>query len=238
MTTTVGKSTAAGPRGGAVGAGGAVGSGGERLRIDELAHRSGIASGTIRFYQREGLIPPPERIGRVAFYGAGHLQRLQRIRALQAQGLPLAVIGDLLAREDAGQDISAWLELDRAVFGRQPGEALERVTGQLAARLRAMGVPEPAVAGGLERVSERLRAVAEEISELGWRLFAPDRQRLASGSDDTVAEEVRARFEELRAAAERLVAVLFPRLLEEEIRARSERYAVTLAGRRRRGRRP
>jgi len=103
----------------------------ERLRIDELAQRSGLPSGTIRFYQREGLIPPPEREGRVAFYSEEHLRRLERVRALQAQGLPLSVVGDLLAREDAGEDISGWLALDSAVFGRRDGgqpvdeEALE-----------------------------------------------------------------------------------------------------------------
>jgi DNA-binding transcriptional MerR regulator len=90
-----------------------------RLRIDELAHRSGIASGTIRFYQREGLIDPPEREGRVAYYDPSHVERLGRIRALQAHGLPLALIRDLLAREDAGHDISAWLALDSAVFGKR-----------------------------------------------------------------------------------------------------------------------
>lgn len=89
-----------------------------RMRIDELAQHSEIPSGTIRFYQREGLIPPPEREGRVAYYSPEHLERLERVRALQSQGLPLALVGDLLAREDAGEDISAWLALDAAVFGR------------------------------------------------------------------------------------------------------------------------
>ena len=48
-----------------------------RLRIDDLAQRSGIPSGTIRFYQREGLIPPPEHEGRVAYYGEQHVRRLE-----------------------------------------------------------------------------------------------------------------------------------------------------------------
>lgn len=93
----------------------------QRLRIDELAQRSGIPSGTIRFYQREGLIAPPVREGRLAYYSAEHVDRLERVRALQARGLPLSVVGDLLAREDAGEDPAAWLALDSAVFATRGG---------------------------------------------------------------------------------------------------------------------
>ncbi len=92
-----------------------------QLRIDELAQRSGIPSGTIRFYQREGLIPPPRREGRVAYYSEEHLERLQRVRGLQAQGLPLSLVGDLIAREDAGEDVAGWLALDTAVLGSHGG---------------------------------------------------------------------------------------------------------------------
>lgn len=41
--------------------------------IDELAHLSGISSRTIRFYNTQGLLPPPEMRGRVAFYDQEHL---------------------------------------------------------------------------------------------------------------------------------------------------------------------
>jgi DNA-binding transcriptional MerR regulator len=88
-----------------------------RLRIDDLAQQTGIPSGTIRFYQREGLIEAPEREGRVAYYSPAHADRLRRVRALQSQGLPLSLVRDLLAREDAGEDIGGWLALDTAVFG-------------------------------------------------------------------------------------------------------------------------
>jgi DNA-binding transcriptional MerR regulator len=112
-----------------------------RLRIDDLAQRAAMPSGTIRFYQREGLIPPPRREGRIAYYSEEHLRRLERIRALQAQGLPLSVVGDLLAREDAGDDISGWLALDSAVFTRPAGG--EPVDEQA---LAALGVGEDTLA--------------------------------------------------------------------------------------------
>jgi DNA-binding transcriptional MerR regulator len=45
---------------------------------------------TIRFYIAQGLLPGPLRSGRGAAYGKPHLQRLDRIKALQAKGMPLA----------------------------------------------------------------------------------------------------------------------------------------------------
>ena len=38
---------------------------------------------TIRFYQKRRLLPPPDREGRVAWYGPEHVERLARIRELQ-----------------------------------------------------------------------------------------------------------------------------------------------------------
>jgi DNA-binding transcriptional MerR regulator len=65
-------------------------------RIDDLAHRSGVSVDTIRFWQRHGLLDPPRRAGRTALYGQAHLDRLVRIRDLQARHLSLAVIKQLL----------------------------------------------------------------------------------------------------------------------------------------------
>lgn len=237
-----------------------------RLRIDELAQLSGVASGTIRFYQREGLIPPPEREGRVAFYDPEHLHRLERIRAFQEQGLPLAVIGGLLEREERGEDVAGWLALDAAVFapaaaaseavpdgafdrlGLEPEDIealavaglIQRENGRLEAtpgllelttRLIEAGVQPRTISAGAALVAERLRAVAEAMGQLGWDVFAPERQRIEA--DEPVAEEVLAKLEEMRGLAQRIVATLFPRLLDEMTRTRVEGYAEELAGRRR-----
>jgi DNA-binding transcriptional MerR regulator len=240
-----------------------------RLRIDELAHRSGIASGTIRFYQREGLIPPPERDGRVAYYSDEHLRRLERVRALQAQGLPLALVGDLLERADRGEDIGGWVALDSAVFGRRgegdpvdeealarlglapddvaaltragvlrrrDGGTLEAVPGvlELTARLVEAGVPSATIRAGAELVARRLSEVADAMAELGWEVFAPDRERIAAASEESVADDVLEKFEHLRSLAQRIVSTLFPQLLDEAVRTRSEPFAVRTAQRRRR----
>src|ERR687890_407591 len=63
-----------------------------RFRVDGLAARSGVSVDTVRFYQSRGLLPPPRREGRVAWYDDEHLERLARIRRLQARGLTLATI--------------------------------------------------------------------------------------------------------------------------------------------------
>lgn len=61
-------------------------------RIDDLARLSGTTVDTIRFYQREGLLPPAERHGRSLVYGPQHLERLERIRDLQARHFTLKAI--------------------------------------------------------------------------------------------------------------------------------------------------
>src|SRR5262249_51714381 len=69
------------------------------LRVEELAATARVPVDTIRFYQGRGLLPPPERRGRVAFYGEGHLRALRRIRELSRAGFTLAQIRRLFARE-------------------------------------------------------------------------------------------------------------------------------------------
>lgn len=68
-------------------------------RVDELAAAADVSVDTVRFYQSRGLLPSPRRDGRVAWYGDDHLQRLGRIRELQAKGLTLATIARLLRGE-------------------------------------------------------------------------------------------------------------------------------------------
>jgi DNA-binding transcriptional MerR regulator len=78
---------------------------GARFRVEELARRSGLSVDTIRFYQKRGLLDPPERQGRIVWYGSAHADRLDRIRELQAAGLTLAVIGRILRGELDNTDL-------------------------------------------------------------------------------------------------------------------------------------
>jgi DNA-binding transcriptional MerR regulator len=71
----------------------------DRFRVEDLAIRAGESVDTIRFYQKRGLLPPPVREGRVAWYGPEHVERLARIRELQTHGLTLALIGRVVTGE-------------------------------------------------------------------------------------------------------------------------------------------
>ncbi len=63
-----------------------------RLRVEELALAAEVSVDTVRYYQKQRLLPPPERDGRLAWYGRQHLERIGRIKDLQRRGFSLAVI--------------------------------------------------------------------------------------------------------------------------------------------------
>lgn len=110
------------------------------LTVDELAARTGMTVRTVRFYASEGLLPPPERRGRVAYYDARHRMRLELIRSLQEHGYTLAAVARVLARiphdaspaEYAVQSavLAPWLPdhsevLDRSELERRVGRRLD-----------------------------------------------------------------------------------------------------------------
>jgi len=114
------------------------------LRIDDLARLSGTTVDTVRFYQREGLLPPATRRGRALLYGPEHLERLERIHDLQARHFSLksirAVVDEgrlqLLDQLFGGQKRSFTREELIAESGLEPGHV---------AILEAGGIPdEPA----------------------------------------------------------------------------------------------
>jgi DNA-binding transcriptional MerR regulator len=70
----------------------------ELLTVDELAAATGMTVRTTRYYAGLGLLPPPTRRGRMAYYSAQHRARLELIRALQDHGFTLAAIEKYLAR--------------------------------------------------------------------------------------------------------------------------------------------
>jgi DNA-binding transcriptional MerR regulator len=68
--------------------------------IEELAQRVGMSVRNIRAYQSRGLIPAPQRRGRVAYYAAAHQQALERIHMLQQKGYNLAAIEEVIHTDD------------------------------------------------------------------------------------------------------------------------------------------
>ena len=67
------------------------------LKIGELARRSGLRVETLRYYERRGLIPPPDRLpSGYRIYSPDVLQRLAFIRRCKALGFTLEETRDLL----------------------------------------------------------------------------------------------------------------------------------------------
>src|SRR5215469_17845111 len=84
--------------------------------IDELASVAQLPSRTIRFYQSRGALMPPEIRGRVAYYGAPHVERLKLIAQLQDRGLRIDAIRDVLSSIDRGElDLAEWLGVEQQV---------------------------------------------------------------------------------------------------------------------------
>jgi DNA-binding transcriptional MerR regulator len=64
----------------------------ELLTVDELAAAAGLTVRTTRYYASLGLLPPPERRGRIAYYGTLHAAYLELVRALQEHGFTLQAV--------------------------------------------------------------------------------------------------------------------------------------------------
>ena len=64
--------------------------------LTDLAKLAGVSTRTVRYYIAQGLLPSPTQAGSNSRYSDEHLERLRKIRRLQAAHLPLAEIRRLL----------------------------------------------------------------------------------------------------------------------------------------------
>ncbi len=151
------------------------------LTIEELADAAGVPVSTVRMYQHRGLLAPPERRGRVGWYGPGHRTRLDLIARLQERGFSLAAIKELIAGVERGESLRAVLGLGE---GPSTWTAEEPVTlplaelvalfprleasPELASRVFALGLvelgPEP---GQVVVRSPAFLRIGRELAALG-----------------------------------------------------------------------
>jgi DNA-binding transcriptional MerR regulator len=178
-----------------------------RLRVEALAARADTTVDTVRFYQKRKLLPPPQREGRIAWYGPEHVERLAHIRGLQARGLTLTLIGRIVRGElddtDAPLAAAVATAADDAVDADGPErfltiDQLAHLTGVPRALLEtvaAEGLLLPRAHGG----EDRYTAADVDVVRAGMALLE---QGLPL---DELLALARVHHEETRAVAERAV---------------------------------
>ena len=103
------------------------------LKMSQLAEASGVSSGTIKHYLREGLLPEPVKTSRnMAYYPSDFVERIRLIKQLQEERfMPLKVIKRML--DDDPERTRALIELEDRVIERAMAGEEARVS---AAELR------------------------------------------------------------------------------------------------------
>ena len=122
------------------------------LTISQVAERTGVPIATIKFYIREGLLPPPRTSARtVGRYDGAFVSRLETIRELRSRHrLPLREIGALLHEMGPGASLT---EIELRILGRDRLDAAIDPTHAL-----------PPVSAG--RLVERAGLPEEDVAEL------------------------------------------------------------------------
>ena len=82
------------------------------IGISEVAHRTGLQSSALRYYEKVGLITPVGRAGGRRQYDPSVFQRLSAIALLQEAGFTIAEVGQALG---AGND--SWRTLAQQKLG-------------------------------------------------------------------------------------------------------------------------
>lgn len=97
-------------------------------RVDELARHAGTSVRNIRVYQDRGLVDPPRREGRIAYYSDRHLERLRLVGRLLDRGYTFATIAELLDAWSDGGGLGRVLGFAEAIGGPWPAEEPGHVT--------------------------------------------------------------------------------------------------------------
>lgn len=189
-----------------------------RYRVDDLARACGVTVDTVRFYQTRGLLDPPQREGRVAWYDEAHRRRLQAVRELKDAGFTLAMVERALAGELDASERALAAAIVSPVPG-QPGDARTFSTDELADHLDVA----PALLEALEREELLTPGTDAEgrrrYTETDAAFVAAGRVLLESGVPLSELLELARRHDAaMRATADHAVE-LFARFVRDPIRA-------------------
>ena len=146
--------------------------------IDELTATTGIPSRTIRFYQSSGVLPKPDKRGRIAYYGPQHVERLELIGTMQDRGLRMRAIKDLVGKIDAGEVVlNEWLGLEEQLSSAWVDDAPKVLTRAQLDEL--LGPRRPGFIAELAR-----HGLLEAQTENAYLVHSPGLLRIAVGLDD------------------------------------------------------
>ena len=203
----------------------------QMLRIDDLAHLSGLPSRTIRFYNTEGLLPAPILRGRVAYYNQEHLLVLTIIKEFkEQQNLPLDVIKQLLEIRAEHGDVRMNLALKQRLLrpltsGGQDvklskEELMQQadVTTERVDELARQGLLFPLETEGKMQYSGDdvlLLQLYRRLEQIGLPIASPAREQVLFKGDDLAASEL-AQLETYQRGQGYRQADLFKTLVELE----------------------
>jgi DNA-binding transcriptional MerR regulator len=159
------------------------------MRISELARASGVPLATLKFYLRDGLLPPGEPLGpNQADYSGAHLRRLRLIRTLtEVGGMPLRGVRSVLAAiDDESLPLHRALGVAHYATGRRAPVADARAIGEVDDYLETRG-------WNVRREAPARLALAEALStlrELGLDIDAETFDRYADAVDHLASEEI------------------------------------------------
>ena len=98
-------------------------------RLDDLARVSGVTARNIRAYRERGLLDPPRRVGRSAYYDDYHLSQLKTINQLLRRGFNSAHIAEFFTSMREGADLADILGIQQAILGRPPDDDSDASAG-------------------------------------------------------------------------------------------------------------
>jgi DNA-binding transcriptional MerR regulator len=201
---------------------------GGRLKMAELAARSGVSAATIKHYLREGLLGDGEDVVRtsrnMAWYPEHYVDRIRLIKRLQEERfMPLRVIREVVGEDPERAARLVELEdriLERAVAASERGRLSRRVVAstyevpaEVLARLEEIGVLTPSARGydrddvAIIAAISRFRAGGYQ-QEIGFTVY--DTLRYRKALEPLVEEEVSVLLERLagRVDVDRAVEII------------------------------
>jgi DNA-binding transcriptional MerR regulator len=119
------------------------------LTIGNVARQTGLSTRTIRFYEDEGLVPPPRR-GESGYrlYSEADVLRLQLVSRARLLGLDLPAIGNLVDKA---------FSAECAAFGNELRDVVARQRVEVESRLRELA----ALRDDLARLTEHIEHCCE-----------------------------------------------------------------------------